>query len=264
MKETYKKEFIRLHGEVAYADKLKKNAAWRVAHPGNMEAYAEARSKKAGLDDETLLLIGDVHMGASTVDIDMIKALSKRYWTKKPIALLGDLCDLGLDRGMEWDQKYGPQQQIDYVEEIFKPLNVCAFCSANHENRIYTKVGLTPYIRIFGMKPSNTFSLNGRDIYFNHGKSAAENYFLEFQKYTKWCDTDLIALGHSHDLARVTFMRGKKIQHLVRTGSFLGRPKYVADGGFAPKICGWAEYNTIQNKVNLKAWNPETGKVYDI
>lgn len=263
MEETYKESFIRLHGLAAYAEKLAKNAAWRKVNVKTMKGYAEERSKKAGLNVTTLLLISDVHMGASTVDIDFIKALSKRYWTKKPIVLLGDLCDLGLDRGMEWDQKYGPQRQIDFVEEIFKPLDVRAFCSANHENRIYEKVGLTPYIGIFGMKPSNTFSLNGRDIYFNHGKSAAENYFLEFQKYTKWCDTDLIALGHSHDLARITFMRGKKIQHLVRTGSFLGRPKYVADGGFAPKICGWAEYDTIRNKVNLKALTEE-GEVFDI
>lgn len=263
MGETYKEAYIREHGITGYVKKLAKNAAWRKAHPKNMEAYANARSKKAGSNADTLLLIGDVHMGASTVDIDLIKALAKQYWMKKPIVLLGDLCDLGLDRGMQWDQKYGPQKQIDFVEEIFSPLDVRAFCSANHENRIYEKAGLTPYIRIFGMEPSNTFSLNGRDIYFNHGKSAAENYFLEFQKYTKWCDTDLIALGHSHDLARVTFQRGKKIQHLVRTGSFLGRPKYVTDAGFAPKICGWAEYDTVRNVVNLKAVTEE-GEVFNI
>lgn len=263
-KLTYKEQYILEHGAAEYAEKLQKNAAWRKANIKKIVEYAEKRSKKRGSNATTLLLIGDVHMGASTVDIDMIKALAKRYWVGKPIVLLGDLCDLGLDRGMEFDQKYGPQKQIDFVEEIFKPLDVRAFCSANHENRIYEKVGLTPYIRIFGMEPSNTFSLNGRSIYFNHGKSAAENYFLEFQKYVKWCDTDLIALGHSHDLGRITFLRGKKIQHLVRTGSFLGRPKYVIDGGFAPKICGWAEYDTLKNIVHLKAINGDTGEIYGI
>jgi len=255
--------FIKQHGEVAYAEKLLKNAKWRAENSERMAEYAEKRKKGASSREGILLLIGDVHIGASTVDVDEIKALSKKYWSKNPVVLLGDLCDLGLDRGMEFDQKYGPQQQIDIVEEIFKPLDVRGFCSANHEHRIYAKVGLTPYIRIFGMKPSNTLSINGREIYFNHGKSAAENYFLEFQKYVKWCDTDLIALGHSHDLARITFQRGKKIQHLVRTGSFLKRPKYVIDAGFAPKIPGWAEFDTVRNIVNLKGVKEE-GEVFNL
>ncbi|MBE9595025.1 MAG: hypothetical protein IMF19_16275, partial [Proteobacteria bacterium] len=173
-------------------------------------------------------------------DVDAIKSLAKRYWSKNPIALLGDLCDLGLDRGMEFDQKYGPQKQLDLVEEIFKPLDIRAYVTGNHSNRIFMKVGLTPYTSMFGMKPSNTLNINEREIFINHGKSAAENIFLEFQKYVKYVNADVIALGHSHDLASISFMRGKKIQHLVRTGSFLGRPKYVIDAGFAPKIPGWA------------------------
>ena len=264
MDETYKEAFIRDHGEAAYAEKLTMNATWRKANPEAMKGYAKERSKKAGKNENTLLLISDVHMGASTVDVDAIKALATKYWLKKPIALLGDLCDLGLDRGMEFDQKYGPQMQVDLVNEVFSPLDVRVYVVGNHENRIYTKVGLTPYIDIFGMKPANTLELNGREIFINHGKSAAENFFLEFQKYVKYVDTDLIALGHSHDLARIAFQRGKKIQHLVRTGSFLGRPRYVVNAGFAPKIPGWAEYDTVKNVVNLKAWNQETDEVYDI
>ena len=256
----FKDAFIERHGEVAYAEKLAKNAKYQA---DNADALAEKRKKKLSRYEDTLLLIGDVHVGASSVDVDEIKELAKRYWSKNPIVLIGDLCDLGLDRGMQWDQKYGPQKQIDLIEEIFPPLDIRGFCSANHENRIYEKAGLTPYIRMFGMQPSNQISINGREVYFNHGKSAAENYFLEFQKYVKWCDVDLVALGHSHDLARVTFQRGKKIQHLVRTGSFLGRPKYVLDAGFAPKIRGWAEFDTVRNKVNLKGLTEE-GEVFDL
>ena len=264
MKQTYREAFILKHGKAAYAEKLVKNATWRKANPKKAEEYAEKRSKKAGKNENTLLLISDVHVGASTVDVDAIKALARKYWSKNPIALLGDLCDLGLDRGMEFDQKYGPQKQVDLVEEIFKPLDIRVYVTGNHENRIFAKVGLTPFISIFGMQPSNTFKINNRKIFINHGKSAAENMFLEFQKYVKYVDADLIGLGHSHDLARITYMRGEKLQHLVRTGSFLGRPRYVVNAGFAPKIPGWAEYNTVTNVVNLKAWNPDTGEVFNI
>ena len=261
---TYKERYVLTHGEVGYAEKLKQNAKWRKANPSKAEEYAEKRSKKAGVNGNTLLLISDVHIGASTVDVDALKALAAKYWVKKPIFLGGDLCDLGLDRGMEWDQKYGPQIQIDLMKEVFKPLDVRRYVIGNHEKRIYAKAGLSPYIEIFGMTPENTLEINGRDVFINHGKSAAENYFLEFQKYVKYVDTDLIGLGHSHDLARIAFQRGKKLQHLVRMGSFLGRPRYVLEAGFAPKIPGWAEYDTVKNIVNLKAWNPETGEVFDI
>lgn len=260
----YKDEFISKNGIDAYAEKLKQNAAWRALNPDVMAEYAENRRKNVESILKKLILISDVHIGASTVDVDAIKALAKRYWSKNPIALLGDLCDLGLDRGMEFDQKYGPQKQIDLVEEVFKPLDVRIYVVGNHENRIFSKVGLTPYVSLFGMPPSNSLEINGREVFINHGRSAAENFFLEFQKYVKYVDADLIALGHSHDLAEITFMRGEKLQHLVRTGSFLGRPKYVVDAGFAPKIPGWAEFDTIRNVVNLKAWNSDTGEVYDI
>jgi predicted phosphodiesterase len=264
MKETYKDTFIRYHGKAAYAEKLVKNAAWRKANPEVMEAYAKERAKKGGGNHKRVYFVGDVHLGASSVDEDKIKAISKKYWRGKPLILMGDLCDLGLDRGMNWDNKLGPQIQIDMAEEIFAPLSVVAYTDGNHQNRVFQKVGLSPFVRIFGMKASNEITINGRDIYFNHGKSAAENFFLEFQKIVKWNGSDVLALGHSHDLARITFLRGDKLQHLVRTGSFLGRPKYVIDAAFAPKITGWAEYDTVKNIVYLKAVNLDTEEVFDI
>jgi predicted phosphodiesterase len=264
MNETYKEVFISKHGEAAYAEKLLKNAAWRKANPEKAEEYADSRKKKSSREDMRIYFIGDVHLGASTVDEDVIKALSEKYWQRNPIILMGDLCDLGLDRGMNWDNKLGPQLQVDMADEIFAPLNVVAYTDGNHQNRIFAKVGLTPFVKIFGMDTSNEITINDRRIYFNHGRSAAENYFLEFQKITKWNGADVLALGHSHDLARITFMRENKLQHFIRTGSFLGRPKYVVDAAFAPKIPGWAEYDTINNVVYLKAWNPETGEVFDV
>jgi predicted phosphodiesterase len=263
-KKTYKEEYILKHGEAAYNAKLAKNAVWRKTHSGAMEIYAKQRSMKGSRNNDRVYFVGDVHLGASSVDEDKIKTISKKYWRGKPLILMGDLCDLGLDRGMNWDNKLGPQIQVDMAEEIFASLNVVAYTDGNHQNRIFQKVGLTPFVRIFGMKSSNEITINKRSIYFNHGRSAAENFFLEFQKIVKWNGSDVLALGHSHDLARITFLRGDKLQHLVRTGSFLGRPKYVVDAAFAPKITGWAEYSTGENRVYLKAVDLDTEEVFDI
>lgn len=251
MEETFKDVFIRQHGKAAYTEKLIKNAAWRKANPEAMKGYAKERSKKGGGKDKAVLLISDIHIGASTVNIDMLKELAKKHWRGIPIILLGDICDLGIEKGYQFDQKYGPQEQLDLATELLEPLNVVAYCEGNHCNRIWNKVGLLPYRTMFKLEASHTFQINGKEVRFNHGRSAAENFFLEHQKYVKWCDSSVIALGHSHDLARITFLRGKKLQHLVRTGSFLGRPKYVSDAGFAPKIRGFCKYDAKTDFVRL-------------
>ena len=261
--EKYKQLFIKQHGEVAYAEKLVQNAIWRNRHPERLAAYKKKRSGKTGAASKVVILLSDLHIGASSVDVDQIRELSKQYWSKSPIILLGDICDLGLDRGMNWDNRYGPQEQIDFAREIFKPLNILGHCEGNHGNRIWEKVGLNPFIEMFGMDPSHTIKINGRDIYFSHGTSVAQNMFNEHQKYVKWVDSDVVALGHSHALARISYLRGSRLCHLVRTGGFLGRSKYVEDAGFNPLLRGWAEYNTETNLVALKALS-EDGEVFDI
>lgn len=215
-------------------------------------------------DKKHVLIIGDVHIGSQTTDVEEIKRFAKKYWRGKPIILNGDLIDAGIDRGMQFENSYDPQPSIDFVNEIFRPLDIIGYRLGNHESRISKASGVNAYKTIFNSVPINLVTVNGRDIYFNHGKSAAENMFLEFQKIVKWADADVIALGHSHDLARITFMRGKKIQHLVRTGSFIGRENYAVDANYAPKIRGWVDYDTEKNFVQLKAINDETGEIYDI
>lgn len=263
-KMSYKDVFIAKHGTVAYAKKLEENAAWRAANPEAMEAYAKERSEKASGSNKTIFFIGDVHIGSSGTDEDEIKALAKKYWRGKPIILMGDLCDLGLDRGMSWDNKYGPQTQYDIAKEIFKPLNVRAFTIGNHENRIWTKVGIQPFNELFGMLPSNDLILFGKKIFFNHGVSAAQDPFREHQRYIKWKNADIFCLGHNHVLAKLSYMRDEKRVHLCRTGSFLRPVKYTITAGYDPKIRGWVEYNTGRNIVHLKAVNDETGEVFEI
>lgn len=209
-----------------------------------------------------LLLVGDTHIGAASVNTDRLKQLAKKYWKGKPIILIGDLVDMGIDRGMEFANRLKPQEQIDLVEEIFHPLDVRGYCLGNHDLRIYKKTGLQPYKQIFKQTPSNTLFYGGRNIYYNHGKSIAENVFNEHGKYVRWVNADLIALGHSHVLARMVVLRDAKIVHYVRTGGFLGGEDYAVQAGYAPLVSGWAEYDAEENKVYLKALYG--GEVIDI
>ena len=65
----FKDTFIERHGAEAYAEKLAKNAEYQVK---NAEVLAEKRRKKSSKQEDTILLIGDTHIGSSTVDPDFI------------------------------------------------------------------------------------------------------------------------------------------------------------------------------------------------
>lgn len=261
---TYKEIFIQEHGEAAYAEKLVQNAKWRKENPEKMEEYKEKRSKSASSEERTVLLLGDIHLGAETVDVDQIKALAKKYWRGKPIILMGDLADFGVKKPMLYQNVLKPQEQIDLVSEIFKPLDIRAFCIGNHCNRLFKEVGINIWKIIFEMVPSNSIEINGRTIHFNHGSSNGASAFLEHNKYIYSVKGDVISLGHSHLLAKKTIFRQGKLTHLVRSGGFLGQEFYVKIAGYAEQPKGWAQYDTENNVVNLKMWNSETNEVTDI
>lgn len=257
----FKDAFIERHGAEAYAEKLAKNAKYQAE---NAEVLAEKRRKITNAKSEHVLILGDVHIGSRTTDVDEIKSLSKKYWRGYPIILNGDLIDAGIDRGMQFNNSYDPQDSLNIVKEIFKPLQIIGYNLGNHELRVFKTAGINVYRHIFDMEEATTIIQNGREIYFSHGKSAAENMFLEFQKIVKWCDSDILCLGHSHDLARITFLRGKKLQTLVRTGSFIKRERYAIAANYAPKVRGWCDYNTRTNFVHLKAISNDTGEIFEI
>lgn len=264
MERTYKDLFIERNGKAAYEMKLAKNAAWRKANPEKAEEYALKRSKKGSDRKGKILFIGDVHMGSKTTNIDQIKRLAKKYWSSSPVILMGDLVDMGMKKLMIFQNTLAPQDQIDLVAEIFQPLDIRMYCIGNHEDRIFKEVGLNPYISMFKMEPANTLKIGGREIYINHGTSAAESAFLEHSKYARWVSGDVIALGHSHLLAKKTVLRQKKITHFIRTGGFIGDEYYVVKAGYWPQLKGWAEYDLERNIVHLKAFDPDTEEVFNI
>jgi len=211
-----------------------------------------------------IILTGDWHVGAATTDVDLIKKIAKNYWKDFPVLLMGDIADFGYFRGMQFDQVLQPQEQVIEIEDILSILNIVGYTLGNHEMRVYEQTGLNPYEPILHMKPTTNYRVGNKLIYFNHGKSAAKNIFLEHHHLLEWVDADVIALGHNHALGSVPYLRSNgKIVHLVRTGSFLGRADYSKRNGQAPDLKGWVTYES--QKHIIRKWRiTEYGKVVEI
>jgi len=198
-----------------------------------------------------VVLAGDFHLGAQGVDIKAFKNVVKHWFTGKPIILMGDLIDSGIDRGMQFDNVLTPQEQINLLTEILEPLDIIAYVNGNHENRFFKKTGINILETILKRQPQNKVEVDGRLIYINHGISAAENSFKEFEKYLKFVTADVYALGHNHDLSYKAQLQNGKLSYFVRTGTFMSATKYTIERGYAPKIRGWIEYDTCKHYITL-------------
>jgi predicted phosphodiesterase len=197
-----------------------------------------------------IIAAGDFHIGAATVSIDLIKKVVSK-WGNTPIILMGDIGDYGYFKGMQFNQKYHPQEQVNLVEEIFKPLNVVGYRMGNHEARIYEQTGLNPYETIFKLKPTNYFRAGSKLIYFNHGRSTAKNIFLEHSHLAEWVRADVILLGHNHALAKYPYVTGEgKIVYYVRTGCFIGNANYAKDAGLHAPLMGYVTYESEKHLVH--------------
>lgn len=200
-----------------------------------------------------VVLTGDWHIGAATTSVKEIKHIAKKYWKDTPIILMGDIGDFGYFKGMQFNQALHPQEQVNEVQEICKSLNVVAYTLGNHEMRVYENTGLNPYAPFLHMKPTNFFRVGSKLIYFNHGKSAAKNIFLEHGHLLEWVRADVIALGHNHALASIAYVTSeRKTVHLVRTGTFIGYANYAKRAHLPPGLRGWVTYDSESH--NLKKW----------
>ena len=190
-----------------------------------------------------VILASDFHIGASTVSVDEILAVKKKYWLGKPIILLGDLIDCGLNRGMQFDNNLNPDKQIEEVKKVLKGLDVRTALIGNHEQRFFKEAGINIY-KVLGYPQVHELTIDSCSFYVSHGKSAARNPLTEFTKFFEFVDADIIAMGHNHRLLAVNMVRGGRRVVLCRTGSFIGHATYAIENGYADTIRGWVEVDT--------------------
>ena len=190
-----------------------------------------------------VILTGDWHVGAETVTVKEILRIKERYWLGKPVILMGDLLDAGLDRGMQFSQNLNPDSQIEEVKKILKGLDVRTALTGNHEVRFFQTAGINIY-KFMDLPQIHELTIDGCSFYVSHGRSAAKNPLTEFTKFFEFVDADIIALGHNHRLLAVNMMRAGRRVVLVRTGSFIGNAVYAIENGYAKSIKGWIEVDT--------------------
>ena len=191
-----------------------------------------------------VIMTGDWHVGSESVDPTDIEWVKKHYWRAKPIILMGDLVDAGLDRGMQFSQKLNPDSQIATLKELLKDLDVRTCLIGNHEIRFFKNAGINVYKTVFEFPQEHYLDIDGCTFYVTHGKSAARNPLTEFTKLFEFVNTDVIGIGHDHSLLVYNVIRGEERVVLCRTGSFLSGAIYALQNAHAPKIRGWIEVDT--------------------
>lgn len=190
-----------------------------------------------------VILAGDFHIGSGTASVEEIMRVKERYWLGKPVLLMGDLVDAGLNRGMQFDNKLNPDIQIEELKKVLKGLDVRTALIGNHEHRFFKEAGINIY-KLLELPQIHELTIDGCSFYVSHGKSSARNPLTEFTKFFDFVDADIIALGHNHVLMAHNVWRGGRRVVLCRTGSFIGYADYARENGYAPTIKGWVEVDT--------------------
>ena len=203
-----------------------------------------------------VILTGDWHIGLEgALDSDLIYDVAGSYWAGKPVLLMGDLIDMGLDRGMNFSNKTHPGAQVMEAERICELLDVKGYVLGNHERRVFRTAGLNPYELFLG-KEKDFVTIDYVNFFIYHGRGNAMDIFSEHRKMMLFMDADVYSMGHNHQLAKREVLRGNGLCDfsritLLRTGSFVDWPDYAHRGGFAPAMSGWVEYDTVKLKAQL-------------
>ena len=199
------------------------------------------------------ILTGCWHIGAKGTDIDNLKEIKRKYWEGRPVILMGDLIDMGIEKGMQFDQKINSDDQISELKEVVQGLDVKSALIGNHEERIFKHTGINIFKSVFGWSQKHDIVIGSKHFYVTHGGGNAINPWTEFNKLLFFVDADFICMGHNHFLGKMTILRGNKIVNLIRTGSFLNGARYSKDAALPPRLNGWVTVYPEANYVELNA-----------
>lgn len=175
-----------------------------------------------------------------------------------PLILIGDLIDVGINRGMQWDQDT-VTKQIRYLKEILSKRRVLGYVLGNHEERIVRMTGLNPYDSFLG-EPKSEYTIlyhikkfkgirnAERHIVVEHGTKNVQNPLTQLKTFaTIHPEADVLVLGHDHT---VGFWRDGR-QWLVRSGHLQPYPEYARKGIMPKKVMGYIKYSIAKNKFEV-------------
>jgi len=220
---------------------------------------------KKGKNYAELLFWGDVHYGYPTCDIEKAIAMLD-YALKKRIhvILMGDLLEAGLKDSIGdsvYRQKLNPQEQLENMVKILKPLAkaglIIGMHEGNHENRITKATGIDITkimakllgVHYLGYSCWSLFSVEGirYSLYSTHGTSGSKFKHTKLKAImdiAAWLNSDILAMGHVHSVAseiiikqRFDAMRNRIVedkQYVCLTGSYMAWDRSYAQAANMP------------------------------
>lgn len=205
----------------------------------------------------TILVLGDLHVGAKTFNSDLFEKWlkdAKNYCKhskrkgKGYILLNGDLCDFARASQDAWGSTMSATEQIDYVVEALEPFkdNIIGSTVSNHESRAYKEFNLD-----VGQEIANRLNIPyGDDLFYDleyskgeykrvfakHGTRFSKSYLLFMRNFISDMnniEADIYVTGHSHFLGSQT--------RIVRTMNGINKKHYVVNGCFIDYLGSYAQ-----------------------
>lgn len=198
---------------------------------------------------DRIVLSGDWHI-SNRKDASRVSHWLNEHINPKrdALILMGDLIDVGLDRGMSWDQE-SVNKQLIYLKKLLEPYKILGYVLGNHERRIHRKTGINPYQLIYGDETFHYLIDDVVTIAIEHGKSAARDQTLELLRLQQtYPEADVVALGHSHALGIYALPHGVIG---LRTGHLQEFPDYARRSIMVPKPMGCIRYYPEHHKFEL-------------
>ena len=225
--------------------------------------YLELNSK----NEAQLMWWGDLHYGAPTCQIEFAEEMLD-YCVKKHIYVegMGDYVEMAtrVSPGLSlYNQRKVPQDQIDYVTEMLIPVArkglLLGLHTGNHEDRCFSLTGvnivknmckeLSHYssvkVKYFDYSAFHLLNVGKQkyEMFTAHGSSGSrtpETKLRAVRKYAEYINTEIIAIGHMHDLLSSSFdhyrinptkriVEFQKVYYVI-TGSYLAH-----EGSYAEK-----------------------------
>ena len=212
---------------------------------------------------QRLVLLGCSHTGSKSSDpqalLDYVKLLEdKNTWGLS----LGDLFENAIvarGEGMMNDQNLTPDEQIDEVSRIFRPVadKFLGAVTSNHSRRTYKEVGIDLDHRLWrelGQEKvykglQGTIAFAGKTIAFAHGAGSGDNWSDALKLFKIYPGVDIICVSHRHEMTMKWHGslkvnrdgdKAKRYCLFVRTGGLMGYAKYAQEALYSPQKPGFS------------------------
>ena len=215
-------------------------------------------------DIARLVIFGCSHVGSKSANIQSLWDYANVLKEPNTWGLsLGDLFENAITargEGMMNDQHLTPDEQIDEVVRIFRPVanKFLGAVTSNHSRRTYKEVGIDMDRRLWrelgyehtykGLQ--GTIAFKGKTIAFAHGAGSGDNWSDAIKLFKIYPGVDIVCVSHRHEMTMKWHgsfkvdLQGHKVKKyclFVRTGGLMDYPKYAQEALYSPQKPGFSQ-----------------------